>query len=228
MTASNATRPMSPVPGRRKLAASAVPPPQPQPIAASWCVGSISACDPKGFEVLSGAMRCIGRRAVSCLLEPREGDSVACMQVAPGELWILAVLQREGEGANLLRLPGETRVQLDEGTLTLAAPRLALHGEQLEVRAQEGRIAMDSAELVGRQLRVVGGVMKLVGSVLSTVMDRVNHYSRHYVRTTDGTDRVAATHVECEAQQLLRLSGEHTLVNGEKLIKARGGQIHFG
>jgi len=56
----------------------------------------------------------------------------------------------------------------------------------------------------------------------------VQHFSRHYLRTTDGIDRVAATHVECEAKQLMRIEGEHTLVNGRELVKARGAQIHFG
>ncbi|MFH0132454.1 DUF3540 domain-containing protein [Variovorax sp. VaC1] len=232
---SNATLSSSPARSRRKARAAASPQPQqaqqpqqPQAIAAGWCVGTVSACGPEGFAVLSGTLQRNGRRAASCLLEPRVGDSVACMEVAPKELWILAVLQREGGQAHVLRLSGDTRVQVDDGALTFAAPRLALHGDQLEVRAREGRMAVESVELVGRHLRVVGSVVKLVGSVLSTVMDRVSHYSRHYVRTTDGTDRVAATHVECEAKQLLRLSGEHTLVNGEKLVKTRGGQIHFG
>lgn len=233
---SNAALSSSPARSRRKPRAAASPQPQqqapqpqqPQAIAAGWCVGTVSACGPEGFVVLSGTLQRSGRRAASCLLEPRVGDSVACMEVAPKELWILAVLQREGSQTHVLRLSGDTRVQVDDGALTFAAPRLALHGDQLEVRAREGRMAVESAELVGRHLRVVGSVVKLVGSVLSTVMDRVSHYSRHYVRTTDGTDRVAATHLECEAKQLLRLSGEHTLVNGEKLVKTRGGQIHFG
>ena len=74
----------------------------------------------------------------------------------------------------------------------------------------------------------VGSGIKIVGSALSSVMDRVQHFSRHYLRTTDGVDRVSATHIECEARQLLRLEGEHALINGEKLVKARGAQIHFG
>jgi hypothetical protein len=89
-------------------------------------------------------------------------------------------------------------------------------------------MATDTADVVGRQLRLVGTSIKVVGSVLSSVMDRVQHFSRHYLRTTDGIDRVAATHVECEAKQLMRLEGEHMLVNGRELIKARGAQIHFG
>ncbi|MGQ2998873.1 DUF3540 domain-containing protein [Variovorax sp.] len=213
---------------RRAAHPQAAQPAQPaQAIAAGWCVGTVCECGPAGFTVLSGALRRSGQRAVSCLLEPRAGDSVACLQVAPDELWILAVLQREGETPHVLQLRGDTQLQVD-GRLSLAAPQLCLRSDQLEVRAREARVALDSAELTGRHLSVVGSVVKLVGSVLSTVMDRVSHYSRHHVRTTEGTDRVAATHVECEARQLLRLSGEHTLVNGEKLVKTRGGQIHFG
>jgi len=216
-----------PAPHVRSRSRARAAPPQ-AAIQATCCVGTVSACERDGFAVLSGGLHATGRRAVSCLLEPREGDSVACMQVAPRELWILAVLQREGEGEHVLSLSGDTRIQVEGGALSLSSPRLALHGDELELRAREARMAVESAELVGTRLRVVGSVLKVVGSVLSTVMERVHHYSKSHTRTTDGMDRVAATHVECEAKQLLRLSGEHALVNGEKLIKARGGQIHFG
>jgi len=86
----------------------------------------------------------------------------------------------------------------------------------------------DTVEVVGRDVRLVATSLRLVGSLLSSVMDRVNHFSRHYLRTTEGEDRVTATHVDVEATQLLKVQGEHTLVNGAKLVKARGGQIHFG
>jgi len=203
-------------------------PPSEETIAPSWCVGMVRACDDDGFEVDCGALQARARRAASCLLEPAPGDSVACLRVAPKELWVLAVLHREAAQTQVLRMQGDTRIEVEEGTLQLQAARIGIDGRQLQLTAHEAKMAVDSAELVGRHLRVTGSVLKLVGSVLSSVMDRVNHYSRHYLRTTDGIDRVAATHVECEARQLLRLSGEHALVNGEKLVKARGGQIHFG
>lgn len=204
-------------------------PPIEDAVDASWCVGVVRACDEDGFEVHCGALQARAKRAASCLLEPAPGDSVACLRVAPHALWVLAVLHRAAVAQpQVLRFSGDTRIEVEEGQLELQAPRVALSGRQLQFSAHEAKMAVDSAELVGRHLRVTGSVLKLVGSVLSSVMDRVNHYSRHYLRTTDGIDRVAATHVECEARQLLRLSGEHALVNGEKLVKARGGQIHFG
>lgn len=193
----------------------------------SWCVAVVHAVDGEGLTVEIDALHRPALRAAGCLLAPATGDSVACLQTPQG-VWVLSVLQQAACNAGVLRLQGDTRIELAEGTLALHAPRLEMHSDWLQVRAGDARLALESAELVGRHLRVIGSVVKVVGSVLSTVMDRVNHYSRHYLRTTDGIDRVAATHVECEAKQLLRLSGEHTLVNGEKLVKARSAQIHFG
>lgn len=199
-----------------------------QPTPAQACVGLVTACDAKGFQVSSGGLRARGRRAASCLLAPAAGDTVACLLVAPDEVWITAVLQREEGVCNELRLAGDTRIVVDGGALELDAARLGLRSEQLDIATQRTSFTTDSAEVVGRQFNLIGTGIRVVGSLFSSVMDRVQHYSRHYLRTTDGIDRVAATHVECEAKQLMRIEGEHTLVNGRELVKARGAQIHFG
>lgn len=198
------------------------------PTPAQSCVGVITAADVNGISVSSGSLQARGRRAASCLLEPATGDTVACLLVAPDEVWVLAVLQREEGTANVLRCHGPTRIAVDGGALTLAAPHLALESEVFSLRAAKASVAADDAELVGKNLHVIGTAVKLVGSVLSTVFERVTHFSRNHLRTTDGIDRVQATHVECEAEQLARISGQHLLLNGQNLVKARGGQIHFG
>ena len=119
-------------------------------------------------------------------------------------------------------------VPISHGELQIQAATLALQSEQLHFVSKHTDLTTETAQLVGKQLRIIGTAIKVVGSVMSTVMDRVNHFSRHYLRTTEGIDRVSATHIECEAQQLMRLDAEHTLVSGAQLVKARGAQIHFG
>lgn len=189
------------------------------PTPAQSCVGVVSAVDAQGFDITSGALQARGRRAASCLLAPAVGDTVACLLVAPDEVWVLAVLQREEGTAHVLHC---------DGPLTVSAPALTLDTAAFALRAGTASVDADEAELTGRNLRVVGSTLKLVGSVLSTVFDRVHHFSRHHLRTTEGVDRVQATHIECEAQQLARVSGQHLLLNGQDLVKARGSQIHFG
>ncbi|MET3375385.1 hypothetical protein ABIC89_004454 [Variovorax boronicumulans] len=199
-----------------------------RPLTGEWCVGVLDS-GPAGEPVVaSGSLRLRAARAASCLLEPAAGDSVACLRIAPDEVWIMAVLQREEGTANVVSCPGGLRIAAPDGALELDAARIGLRAQDCEVSAQRLRVGVDTADVVGRQLGVAATGLKLVGSLLSSVMDRVQHYSKNYLRTTDGIDRVAATHVECEAKQLLRLEGEHTLVNGRELIKARGAQIHFG
>lgn len=200
-------------------------------IAGEWCVGIVGIDDRSdrgALVVTSGELRLQAKRAASCLLAPAAGDSVACLRIAPDEVWIMGVLQREEGTPNVVGCPGQMRIAVDGGALELVAAHIALKSDELDIATQKTRVATDSAEVVGRQLSFIGTQIKVVGSMLSSVMDRVQHFSKSYLRTTDGMDRVAATHVECEAQQLLRLEGEHTLVNGRELIKARGAQIHFG
>lgn len=206
-----------------------------QPTVAQHCVGLISACEGDDFRLSSGTLQARVRRAASCLLVPRVGDTVACWLVAPDEAWVLAVLQREeavggtgSDGVHVLRCPGPTRIEVEAGTLTLAAPALALETVDFSLSADKATVTAGEAQIIGKNLHLIGTAVKAVGSVLSTVFDRVSHFSRSHLRTTEGIDRVQATHLECEAKQLARISGEHLLLNGQNLIKARGAQIHFG
>ncbi|RDI29494.1 uncharacterized protein DUF3540 [Pseudacidovorax intermedius] len=219
-----AARPSSPSPSAATASRAA------KAIDAEWCVGVVTASGAEGLAVVSGGLQAQARRAVGCLLAPRSGDTVACLRVAPAQWWVMNVLQRdESDAPHLLSLPGDALLQAEGGTLSLQAEALDLRaGRSLAITAPQAQVAVDGADVVGRQLRVSAGVLKLVGSVLSTVMERVQHHSRHYLRRTEGLDQVHATHLNCEAEQTLRLSGEHALVNGEKLVKARGAQIHFG
>lgn len=194
---------------------------------ASHCVGIVTAALGDAWTVSSGAIVARARRAASCLLEPAPGDSVACLVVAPDEFWIIAVLQREEGVENHLRCAGNTRFEVDGG-LSLQARELDLDGSRIGLRADKLDVTTDEAVVVGREFRLVGSALKLVGSLLSTAFDRVSHFSKHHQRTTEGLDRVQANYIEREAKQLLRLSGESTLITGETVVKARGGQVHLG
>jgi hypothetical protein len=198
-------------PARRGLPGGATP--------AQSCVGLVTGVTGRSFCIRSGGLEAAGRRAASCLLEPVAGDTVACLLVAPDELWVVAVLQREEGAAHLLR---------SEAPLKVEAPALSFETTRFELRAARAEMVAGEAEFSGSRLRVVAGAIKLVGAALNSVFDRVTHFSKHHLRTTQGIDRVQATHLEIEADQLLRLSGEHALINGDKLVKTRGGQIHFG
>lgn len=182
-------------------------------------VGLVTGQEGGAWLLRSGAVVLRARRAASCLLQPAVGDTVALCLVAPDEAWVTAVLERDGAAADVLA---------SERPLTLESPALTLQAAQVRVQSQSLEAATDSARLVASEVNLYGSVVKLVGQTLSSVFERVTHFARHHLRHTESIDRVQARHVEIEAQQMVRVSSEHTLLNGDKLVKARGGQIHFG
>jgi len=190
--------------------------------AAVWCVGTIESGDVASSWTIAGdGVSWQARRAESCLLEPAIGDRVACLRVGPNDAWVLSVLEREAGQLRLLRSAGPTRLAVDQGGLEIEADRFALAARQMQV-------ATEQADLSGSQLTLIATRIKVIGTLLSSVLDRVQHFSRHYLRHTDGMHRVSATQIDCEAKQMLRMEAEQTLVNGRTLVKTRGGQIHFG
>ncbi|RYF84031.1 MAG: DUF3540 domain-containing protein [Comamonadaceae bacterium] len=198
-------------------------------IPTSQFAGTVVDSGPAGrWAVRSGSRVLMARRAASCLLEPAPGDSVACLALAPDEVWVLAVLQREEGVMHVLCAQGPARLQSAAGALTLQAADLRLEGERITVQAQALTADADQAQLSGRQLSVIGNGIKVCGALLSTVFERVTHFSRSHLRTTSGLDRVSAQQIDQQAEQLMQISGEHVLVQGERLVKARGAQIHFG
>lgn len=200
----------------------------PRTTPATHCAGIVTARDEGRYSFVSGELQTEARRAASCLLEPEVGDTVACLEVAPREFWIVAVLQREEGVDDVLRFQRNAHVETAGTELTLKAGSIALQTQTFQLAADDAEMVADRAHWVGSEFKAVGKAFKIAGAVLSTAFDRVSHFSKHHLRITEGLDRVRAQTLQQEAAQLMQLSAEHTLINGEKLVKARGGQIHLG
>ena len=167
-----------------------------------------------------GAHEISARQAFSCLVAVQAGDIVAALLDDRRQCWVMAVLERGGAQDVVLQ---------SQGKLELSAPTISANAQEvLHMAAPQVRLSCEQADAMGERLNMVGGAIKAIGATLSTLFDRVHHHSKQYMRSTDGLDRTQAGHMELQARQLLQIHGEHTLVEGEQLVKARGAQIHFG
>jgi hypothetical protein len=167
-----------------------------------------------------GAHEVGARQAFSCVVAVQVGDVVAAFLDAQRQCWVMAVLERSGAQDVVLQ---------SQGKLELSAPTVSANArELLQLAAPQVRLSCEQADAMGERLNLVGGTVKAIGAALSTLFDRVHHHSKQYMRSTEGLDRTQAGHMELQARQLLQIHGEHTLVEGEQLVKARGAQIHFG
>jgi hypothetical protein len=199
-----------------------------QAITGQWLVGHVVQIDSQPTSVTSGGLTVLAHRAAGCLIEPQNGDVVACIRVAPAEVWIISVLSRESSSATVLSFEGNAELRVNKGELFLKAESLNLAAEEMTVRANQANIAMQSTNLVSNDLRITSTSVKMVTSLFSSVAQRMTQFCKSYLRTTDGMDKVTANHVEVQAKQIMRLDAEHALVTGKQLVKARGAQIHFG
>lgn len=205
---------------------------RPAPVArgktsAAAFVGVVVAAHAGGWMVAQQGAPRPARRAASCLLKPEAGDTVACLRTSAGEEWITAVLERAADTPQTWHCDRPVQLEI-EGAMAWSCESVDLRSAQVSVNAQTVAFTADETRFAGERVKFLGRQVQFVGAALHSVFERVSHFSRSYLRRTEGLDRVHADHIEQEATQMLRMRAEHTLVEGEKLVKARGGQIHFG
>jgi hypothetical protein len=179
-------------------------------------------CEVSGQAVLLrvGDRQVDARQAFSCLVALQAGDAVAALLDDQQQWWVMAVLERSG--AQDVQLQGQ-------GALELCAERVNINArDTLSLAAPQVRLSCEQADATGERLNLVGSAIKAIGATLSTLFDRVQHHSQQHMRSTEGLDRTQAGHMELQARQLLQIHSEHALIDGEKLVKARGAQIHLG
>ena len=203
-------------------------------------VAEVVTEDAGRFELRAGRQHYAAGLAVSCLVPPQAGDSVACWRVAQGDadgVFIVAVLTRQhAEAPSRVRIGNGVELSAQDGALTIhAANSMQLKTPAFALRAEQAELQADKVSLVYRSLQSIGeiaaatiGQIRLVGSMLSTVFDSQVHHAKQHQRTVDGVDRLQAQVIQQHASSLLHLQGENLLANGERVIKMQGAQIHLG
>lgn len=188
-------------------------------------VATVESIDDDGtLRVRAGRQGYRARRAYSCLVEPVAGDRVACWRCVSDDggdaVHVLAVLERATAAAPMrLQLAPETE---------LAAGRLSISSDELAVRTGAASLVYRSLQSIGEWCQATVGQLRLAGAALSTVFDQESHHAHQHQRTVDGLDLLDAKVIDHRASDLLHLQAENVLANGDRLVKVKGAQIHFG
>ncbi len=176
------------------------------------------------------------RVAAGCLLQPQEGDLVLWF-VDGDAAWVLHVLERApADTAPQVCLPdGAVLGTRDEGALTLRAGALGvecrnlnLESEEVSVVTRAARLVTDTCLSVGRLAESAFGTLKLVGEHFHAVFDRLHSHAREHQRVSQEIDLVQAGTLDLRGSQLANVHAPNVTVEGEQLVKLRGGQIHMG
>lgn len=215
----------------------------PAAMAVTFVARIVSGNAINGYVLDAGAAPCRASRAASCLIEPAVGDRVACWRIAgdasdeEGAAFVVAVLERAQVGVparlsvagdmEIAPIAGRVVLRSEQG-VAIEAPRCELGVDTLQVRAQSASVVARAVEAIGEVCAATFGELRQVGKLWSTVFDRESHHAQSHHRQVEGLDRLEAQVVDHHASELMHLQGEHLLANGDRVVKVRGTQIHFG
>lgn len=189
------------------------------------------------FGVRTEAGEYRAKRAVSCLLEPEVGDTVALLTTQAGACYVTAVLEREAgaagrivaDGDLAIQLPaGRFRVAAQEGVDLLSAGEVSLVGSALRVTAREGNVVLERLSFLGAFARAEVEKIKVAAGSLDQVLDRFSQRVKRSFRHVEELDQVKAEHIDYAAKSSMSLHGENALITAEELVKIDGEQIHVG
>ncbi|RRH89242.1 DUF3540 domain-containing protein [Variovorax beijingensis] len=196
------------------------------PLHGSGTVRAVSASGLLTVDTANGER--IAARAASCLVAPAVGDKVwLCGDLAEG-LYVTAVLAHAQAGAQRIRLPAGSSIEVTDGALTLRAEALNLQGGQLALQADSAALCVGSVTGVGREATWSFGRIKIVSDLLESFAERFVQFSRWSLRTVEGIDQVRSRQIDYRADQLMQLQAENLVANAANLAKLDGEQIHLG
>ena len=189
------------------------------------------------FGVLTEAGEYRAKRAVSCLLEPEAGDTVALLTTQAGACYVTAVLEREAGAAGRIVVEGDLEIQAASGQITLAAQEgvnllaskeVSISAGGLRVNAREGNLALETIALLGSFVTAEIEKIKVTAGSLDQVLDRFSQRVKRSFRKVEELDQVKAEHIDYAARSSMSLHAQNALVTAEELVKVDGEQIHVG
>lgn len=176
--------------------------------------------DGSGPTLQVGTRKVLGRRAVSCLVEPAVGDRILAVEDGDG-VFVLAILERPSATSAMLSVPNAT-------TVTLAQDRLGFRAEVLTVDAGTATLRSRQAQVVGRTLKAVADGLDVIVRTLRRTADQEFSHARNATRTVEGAETVKAGELLIEAKTALAQRAGIVLIDATEDVRINGERITMG
>lgn len=196
----------------RTLAEIAMPPLQ--------AAGAVTHCFADGSLMVESEGRgwhC--RRAASCLIAPKPGDTALIASVG-NEMWLLAVLEHAGEQPMELCVAGDLEIR--------SSGELSLNSETLRVSAEQGDCHISEMRYSGEKLSAWVNLSRIVGKSAESVWHSVTQISQHLLRSTRHTEQVRAGQLDVKAEDYARMHAHNMVITSKAITKIDSEQIHMG
>jgi hypothetical protein len=168
------------------------------------------------YTVIDSAPR-ICQLAASCLTQPEAGDKVLLADCY-GELWILAVLVAAAPRS--LHLGGRE--------IKCTAERIDLRAQMLNTESREWQASHGSVQFYGAAVRACCSSVEWVGRKMSVLADICFSRFRRNLREVSEIETLRCGTCDIQADDVLALSGQTSLLTAQGMAKVDAAQIHIG
>ncbi|RPG02285.1 MAG: DUF3540 domain-containing protein [Proteobacteria bacterium TMED51] len=200
-------------------------------------VGVVSGqSDNKRFMVVVGREEISAMLAVSCLVKPEEGDTVAVYNVEGMGYVLGLVLERASSGCVDITIDGEVRIEstgalslksLEEvsisakGKIEMLSERFEVFSEELKVRGKRLISTFESVNLSG------DSVLTYFNKVTSTAVT-VMQSAQKLFRNTKTVESVQCGALSQKVSGALVSQSEYTALLSKQDMRIDGARIHVG
>jgi hypothetical protein len=187
------------------------------------------------LETAAGIVK--ATRAANCLVEPEPGDLALLSADEFGRAYLLAVLERAGQGpvaltfehdVDLKAPAGRMRIAAGQGVELVAGPELQIAAGKLGLHAAEAEVCVPQMSYYGQFLEAQVERIKLFGEACDSVFERVSQRVQRSYRWVAELDQLHAGHLNYLVKKLMSLRGQYAVVTAEKDVRIDGDKILMG
>lgn len=187
------------------------------------------------IETPFGTMR--ARRAASCLLAPEPGDLILVSLDMSGAAWILAVLERAGDGPSRLSVTGNATFCAEGGSLTLSSSRdmslncegtLTSASRELAIHAERADAAIGIASLMARTVKTQAKRVRTVARLIETTCRELTERLVRGARIVQEHHEEQAASKRVLVEETLSLHAKNHTILAEEEVVVNAERINMG
>ena len=173
------------------------------------------------------------KRAVSCLVAPRAGDSVLLSFDKEGGCFILSVLTREpspgsGSGCELL-FEGDVDLHVQKGSLNISADEgVLMASERISMAGKTGEAIFGNFSFAGSAFSAQVGTIKTVAGKVENIFQRLTERFVDVFRFVKDHEEVQTGSTRYLVETNLTMHSKNAMHVAEEIVTINAEQIHLG
>ncbi|MDQ5986641.1 MAG: hypothetical protein CSYNP_02371 [Syntrophus sp. SKADARSKE-3] len=170
-------------------------------------------------------------KAASCLLTPKQGDSVLAAFDAGGNCFILSVLmQNPAPGrCNEIILEGDANLHIRRGGITISADHeVSVASDKFSVAARTGHGVFENCSFLGKSLFAEFGSIKAVAGKVENIFQQLTEKLIDAFRFVKDHEEIQTGSTRYLVDENLTMHSKNAMHVAEEIVTINAEQVHLG